>query len=240
MIKLKNICYSVTDKETGSEKQILKDITIDFPKNKVTVITGHNGSGKSTLIKLVAGILIPTSGSVFLGEKEITNLKIEKRANLGITLALQQPVRFKGITVRKLLSLACKNQPNIPNACEFLSKVGLCAKDYLDREVDDKLSGGELKRIELAIALAKGGDVFLFDEPEAGIDLWSFDSLVNIFKELKNKTVIIVSHQKKLLENADFILLLNSQKEAVLGKRDEILPLLASPQCRKLGGLVNE
>lgn len=239
MIKLENISYKVSDKETGKEKYILKNLNLEFPKNKVTVITGHNGSGKSTLIKLLMGIISPTSGKIFANNKEITSLSICERANLGITIAFQQPVRFKGLTVRDLLNLASKKQGKLSDACEYLAKVGLCAKDYIDRELDDRLSGGELKRIELAIALAKGGDILLFDEPEAGIDLWSFDGLVNIFKELKNKTVIIVSHQKKLLDNADYILLLNNSNNAILDKKEDMLENLNKPQCNKLGGLIN-
>lgn len=239
MIKLENISYKVSDKETGKEKYILKNLNIEFPKNKVTVITGHNGSGKSTLIKLIMGIISPTSGKIYANEKDITFLSISERANEGLTIAFQQPVRFKGLTVRDLLNLASKKQGNLSDACEYLAKVGLCAKDYIDRELDDRLSGGELKRIELAIALAKGGDILLFDEPEAGIDLWSFDGLVNIFKELRNKTVIIVSHQKKLLDNADYILLLNNSHDAILGKKRDMLENLNKPQCNKLGGLIN-
>lgn len=239
MIKLENISYKVSDKETGKEKYILKNLNLEFPKNKVTVITGHNGSGKSTLIKLIMGIISPTSGKIYANEKDITFLSISERANEGLTIAFQQPVRFKGLTVRDLLNLASKKQGNLSDACEYLAKVGLCAKDYIDRELDDRLSGGELKRIELAIALAKGGDILLFDEPEAGIDLWSFDGLVNIFKELRNKTVIIVSHQKKLLDNADYILLLNNSHDAILGKKRDMLENLNKPQCNKLGGLIN-
>lgn len=239
MIKLENISYKVSDKETGKEKYILKNLNLEFPKNKVTVITGHNGSGKSTLIKLIMGIISPTSGKIYANGKDITSLSISERANEGLTIAFQQPVRFKGLTVRDLLNLASKKQGKLSDACEYLAKVGLCAKDYIDRELDDRLSGGELKRIELAIALAKGGDILLFDEPEAGIDLWSFDGLVNIFKELKNKTVIIVSHQKKLLDNADYILLLNNSHDAILGKKKEMLENLNKPQCNKLGGLIN-
>lgn len=239
MIKLENISYKVSDKETGKEKYILKNLNLEFPKNKVTVITGHNGSGKSTLIKLIMGIISPTSGKIYANEKDITSLSTSERANEGLTIAFQQPVRFKGLTVRDLLNLAIKKQGKLSDACEYLAKVGLCAKDYIDRELDDRLSGGELKRIELAIALAKGGDILLFDEPEAGIDLWSFDGLVNIFKELKNKTVIIVSHQKKLLDNADYILLLNTSHNALLGEKKEMLEILNKPQCNKLGGLIN-
>lgn len=239
MIKLENLSYKVSDKETGKEKYILKNLNLEFPKNKVTVITGHNGSGKSTLIKLLMGIISPTSGKILVNGTDITPLQIQERANMGLTIALQQPVRFKGLTVRDLLNLASKKQGKLADACEYLAKVGLCAKDYIDRELDDRLSGGELKRIELAIALAKGGDILLFDEPEAGIDLWSFDGLVNIFKELKNKTVIIVSHQKKLLDNADYILLLNNNHDAILGTKKEMLENLNKPQCAKLGGLIN-
>lgn len=239
MIKLENLSYKVSDKETGKEKYILKNLNLEFPKNKVTVITGHNGSGKSTLIKLLMGIISPTSGKILVNGTDITPLQIQERANMGLTIAFQQPVRFKGLTVRDLLNLASKKQGKLADACEYLAKVGLCAKDYIDRELDDRLSGGELKRIELAIALAKGGDILLFDEPEAGIDLWSFDGLVNIFKELKNKTVIIVSHQKKLLDNADYILLLNNNHDAILGIKKEMLENLNKPQCAKLGGLIN-
>lgn len=239
MIKLENLSYKVSDKETGKEKYILKNLNLEFPKNKVTVITGHNGSGKSTLIKLLMGIISPTSGRILVNGTDITPLQIQERANMGLTIAFQQPVRFKGLTVRDLLNLASKKQGKLADACEYLAKVGLCAKDYIDRELDDRLSGGELKRIELAIALAKGGDILLFDEPEAGIDLWSFDGLVNIFKELKNKTVIIVSHQKKLLDNADYILLLNNNHDAILGTKKEMLENLNKPQCAKLGGLIN-
>lgn len=239
MIKLENLSYKVSDKETGKEKYILKNLNLEFPKNKVTVITGHNGSGKSTLIKLLMGIISPTSGKILVNGTDITPLQIQERANMGLTIAFQQPVRFKGLTVRDLLNLASKKQGKLADACEYLAKVGLCAKDYIDRELDDRLSGGELKRIELAIALAKGGDILLFDEPEAGIDLWSFDGLVNIFKELRNKTVIIVSHQKKLLDNADYILLLNNNHDAILGTKKEMLENLNKPQCAKLGGLIN-
>lgn len=240
MIKLENINYKVSDKETGKDKYILKNLNIEFPKNKVTVITGHNGSGKSTLVKLIMGIIAPTSGKILANNKDITSLSVSERANMGLTIAFQQPVRFKGLTVGDLISLASKKQKNLSDACEYLAKVGLCAKDYVSRELDDRLSGGELKRIELAIALAKDGDVLLFDEPEAGIDLWSFDGLVNIFKELKNKTVIIVSHQKKVIDNADYILLLNSSQNAILGTREEMENKISSPQCNRLGGLIND
>lgn len=240
MITLKNLSYKIQQPE---EKTILKNLNIKFPKGKITCITGHNGSGKSTLIKLIMGILKPTSGEILLGDKKISDLAIDKRANMGITIAFQQPVRFKGLTVKDLIALAVKKQQpdkqiNLGEVCNYLSMVGLCAKDYVARELDSTLSGGELKRIELAISLAKGGEVFLFDEPEAGIDLWSFDSLVSIFKNLKNKTVIIVSHQKKILEIADYVLLLNSE-EAIFDKKENLHLDQIKPQCSKLGGQDN-
>ena len=239
MIELKNICYEVFDEKTQKTKQILKNINLKFPKNKLTVITGHNGSGKSTLVKIIMGIIKQTSGEVFFDGKNIDKLSISERAKAGITIAFQQPVKFKGLNVENLLNLASGEKTNVSKACEYLAQVGLCAKDYLKREVDNTLSGGELKRIELAIALAKGGDVLLFDEPEAGIDLWSFDDLTKIFKKLKNKTVIVVSHQKKILEMADYILLLNTNSNAILDKKDKMMKELSKPQCAKLGGVIN-
>ena len=155
-------------------------------------------------------------------------------------MAFQQPVRFKGLFVKDLFSIAGGKECNIPTACEYLAKVGLCAKDYIERPLDDTLSGGELKRIELAISLAKGGEVFLFDEPEAGIDLWSFDNLVSIFKALKGKTIIIVSHQKKVIDIADSILLLDSESGAEMGKKKNMKAKLSSPRCARLNGGENE
>lgn len=237
MVELKNLSYKI--KENNEEKVILKDINLRFPKGKITCITGHNGSGKSTLIKLIMGILNPTSGEIYFDEKNISQMSVTDRAKLGITLAFQQPVRFKGISVRDLIGIALKSQdtqPTVAEVCKYLSVVGLCAKDYIDRQLDDTLSGGELKRIEIALALAKGGEVFLFDEPEAGIDLWSFDSLVDVLKSLEGKTVVIVSHQKKVLENADYILLLDESQNAELKESKQVDSLLSKPQCGKLGG----
>ena len=233
MIELKNVNYSVINR--NEKKEILKDISLTFVSGKTTVITGENGSGKSTLTKLIMGLCLPTSGKIFYNGKDITNLDISERANMGITLAFQQPVKFKGITVKDLLEIAMGEQANISRACEFLSKVGLCAKDYINRELNSTLSGGELKRIELAISLAKGGNVFIFDEPEAGIDLWSFDDLIKTFESLKGKTVIIVSHQQKILDFADYILLLNSCGDYILDTKKKIMPMLASKHCKRLG-----
>ena len=236
MLEVKNVDFVVNDENNETEKVVIKNMTISFPENKITVITGQNGSGKSTLIKLIMGLYKPTKGKIFYNGNDITNLNITQRANLGITTAFQQPIRFKGLTVKNLLDIASEKSNKISDACEYLSKVGLCAKNYINREVDSTLSGGELKRIELALSLAKGGDVFLFDEPEAGIDLWSFDSLIDIFKSLKDKTVIIVSHQDKILKQADYILLLD-EDDYKMGEREEIYKTLKTePVCKRLGG----
>lgn len=233
MLELKNVTYSVADGD--GRKNILSDVSLLFPDKSITVVTGHNGSGKSTLVKLIMGIEKPDSGKILLDGEDITCKSVTDRARMGITLAFQQPVRFKGITVKNLLDLAVGSNCSMGAACEFLFSVGLCAKNYVNRPVDDTLSGGELKRIELAVALAKGGSVFLLDEPEAGIDLWSFDELVNVFATLKDKTVIIVSHQNRILQAADRIIVLNSEGQPKCGTRDEILPTLTedSPFCCK-------
>ena len=233
MIKLENVSYEVFDKEINCTNTILKDLNLSFEQNKITVITGHNGSGKSTLVKIIMGIIKPTSGRIFWNDRDITDFSIDQRANLGMTIAFQQPVKFKGITVKDLLDLAIEKNTKLSDACQYLSAVGLCAKTYINREIDGTLSGGELKRIELAISLAKGGDVLLFDEPEAGIDLWSFDELVDMFKKLKNKTVIIVSHQNKILDIADNILLLDSHGYKY-GPKKLILDEIPSTKCSKL------
>ncbi len=230
MIELKNINYSAVDKN-----DIIKDLSIVFPEKKITVITGANGSGKSTLVKIIMGILKPSSGEVWMNGKDITNFSITDRARNGLTMAFQQPVSFKGITVKKLIEIANGKSLSVGQVCEYLSKVGLCAKDYVNRELSNKLSGGEMKRIELAVSLAKGGSVYLFDEPEAGIDLWSFDGLVGIFESLKDKTIIIVSHQQKILDIADNILLLGANGKYTFGTRDEIMSSIHRPRvCRAL------
>ena len=234
MIELRKINYEVLDLKDNQKKCILNNLNVCFPKNKITVITGHNGSGKSTLIKLLMGIISPTSGEVVYDGKNINNLSISDRANLGFTIAFQQPTKFKGLTVNNLLNLANKKENNVSLACQYLAQVGLCAKDYINRELDDSLSGGELKRIELAISLCKGGEVLLFDEPEAGIDLWSFDDLVNLFKKQKDKTIIIVSHQQKILDIADYVLLLNSKETARFGKKTEMIPFIKNSKCGAL------
>ena len=237
MLELKNISYSVIDAQTKEKRTILDNVSVSFPKNKITVITGHNGSGKSTLIKLIMGIAKQNSGEVVYKKNNIDSLTVDERAKLGFTLAFQQPIKFKGITVKDILNIANNRDNNVSQACEYLAQVGLCAKDYINRELDSSLSGGELKRIELAISLCKDGDVLLFDEPEAGIDLWSFDDLVNLFKKQKDKTIIIVSHQAKILEIADNILILSSKESPKFGTRQQVLPYLNQPKCMGLEGV---
>lgn len=226
MLELKNISYSVKDENTGRMQDILKDVGLTFEDKGINVITGPNGSGKSTLIKLIMGFERPTAGKVLFNGEDITQLGVTERARRGFTIAFQQPVRFKGITVKKLLELASGKKMNTENMCDCLSSVGLCARNYIDRAVDGTLSGGELKRIELAVAMAKGGDVFLLDEPEAGIDLWSFEDLVKIFDKLRDKTVIIVSHQQRILETADKIILLDHDTVTSADKKDDLFALL--------------
>lgn len=225
MLELKNVSYQI--KEQGERPvKILSGIDLAFPDGTITVITGQNGSGKSTLIKLIMGLEKPSSGSILYNGEDITSLSVIERARLGFTTAFQQPVRFKGITVKKLLDIACGRQSNLSELCDHLSRVGLCARNYIDRELDGSLSGGEAKRIELAMAIAKGGDVFLLDEPEAGIDLWSFADLTKLFESLRGKTVLIVSHQSKIMEIADNIVLLDKESAPVTGSREKMLPLL--------------
>ena len=233
MLELKNIKYSVTD-TNGKAVDILNNVNLKFNKG-VTVITGQNGSGKSSLIKLIMGINNVSGGRIIYNRKDISDMTINERANLGFTLAFQQPVKFKGIKVKDLLDIATSQNNKLTDACEYLSKVGLCAKDYISREVDDTLSGGELKRIELATALAKGGKVFLFDEPEAGIDLWSFEKLIQIFNNLKDKIVIIVSHQKKIIECADNVVLLDNDSVKQFDSKQAIKQI-ERLQCGRLGG----
>ena len=223
MIELKNVRFTVKDENAKCEKSILDNVNLTIPSAGITAITGQNGGGKSTLMKLLMGIEKPTAGNIFYNGKDITAAGVTERARMGITIAFQQPVRFKGITVKKLLELASGKKGDMGTLCDYLSKVGLCAKDYMKREVDSTLSGGELKRIELASAFAKGGDVFLLDEPEAGIDLWSFEELIGTFSDLGDKSVIIVTHQKKILEAADSIVIVSHDVPLVMGTREEML-----------------
>ena len=227
MLEIKNLSFTACD-EFGT-KEIIKDLSLTIEDNKFVVITGPNGGGKSTLAKLIAGIEKPTSGKIIFDGQDITDLSITERANLGVSFALQQPVRFKGITVLDLLRIAAKKQLNISEACEYLSEVGLCAKDYINREVNASLSGGELKRIEIATVLARNTQLSIFDEPEAGIDLWSFKNLINIFERMREKThgsILIISHQERILDIADKIVILSNGKVSKVGSKEEILPEL--------------
>lgn len=226
MLQLKNISFSA-ETENGN-KEILKNITMDVDGGFLA-ITGPNGGGKSTLAKIIAGIIKPTSGKILLDGEDITDLSITERANRGISFAFQQPVRFKGITVNDLIRLAAGKDISVSDACDYLSQVGLCARDYINREVNASLSGGELKRIEIATVLARGTIVSLFDEPEAGIDLWSFGNLINVFEKMRETlggTIIIISHQERILNIADNVAVLSAGELKSYGKRESVLPEL--------------
>ena len=236
MLELKNVCYSVETKD--GVKNILKDVSLTID-DRFVVITGPNGSGKSTLAKIIAGIIEPTSGQILLDGVDITGMSITERANLGVSFAFQQPVRFKGITVHDLICLAAGKELTISQACEFLSECGLCAKDYVSREVNASLSGGELKRIEIAMILARGTKLSIFDEPEAGIDLWSFNSLIKVFENMHNTikgNILIISHQERILNFADQIVLLSDGEIKKVGNQEEIMPLIlgANQVCEQI------
>ena len=225
MLEIKNLTFAVND-ENG-EKTIINDVSFTVGDGRFVVITGPNGSGKSTLARLIMGIAKPISGRIIFDGKDITDMDVYERANLGVSFAFQQPVRFKGIQVRDLLSLAAKRSLSVSEACEYLSAVGLCAKDYVAREINASLSGGELKRIEIASVLARGTKLSIFDEPEAGIDLWSFTNLIRVFENMQRTvkgSIIIISHQERILDIADEILLLVDGKVSKYGSRSEILP----------------
>ncbi len=236
MIELVDICYEVDN------KKILDKVNIKFDSN-FTVITGPNGSGKSTLAKIIMGIIKPTSGKILYNGEDITNWSIDKRANEGISFSFQQPVKFKGITVHDLINLSSGNEMSINDACEVLSQVGLCAKEYINREIDNSLSGGELKRIEIATISVRNSKVTIFDEPEAGIDLWSFNSLINIFKNLREKNnskTIIISHQERIINIADKLVLLDNGKVNEIESSDYLKQIVSIPNCPKVGGDSNE
>lgn len=240
MLELKDVRFSVED-DNGSKKDIINGISLTIDESKFVAITGPNGSGKSTLAKLIVGIIKPTSGKILYNGEDITDMSISDRAKLGISFAFQQPVRFKGIKVIDLLRMASAKQLTISEACEYLSEVGLCARDYINREVDGSLSGGELKRIEIATIIARKTELSVFDEPEAGIDLWSFNSLIKVFEKMQknNKnSILIISHQERILDIADEIILLADGQIKAHGSKDDIMPLvLGSNQsnvCEKL------
>ena len=226
MLELKNISFSAENED--GQKQILKNVSLKIDDGFV-VITGPNGGGKSTLAKIIAGIITPDEGQILLDGEDITNLSITERAKKGISFAFQQPVRFKGITVHDLISLAAGRDISVGEACAYLSQVGLCARDYINREVNASLSGGELKRIEIATVMARGTKVSLFDEPEAGIDLWSFNNLIKVFEKMHDTlggSIMIISHQERILNIADKIIVVANGTISQEGKKEDILPSL--------------
>ena len=235
MLELKNVSYKVS--ENGQEKYILKDVSLTLD-DRFVAFTGPNGGGKSTLAKIIAGIYTPTAGKIYFNGEDITNLSVTERAQKGISYAFQQPVRFKGLTVRDLINIAAGKTLKVSDACAYLSEVGMCARDYIDREVNASLSGGELKRIEIATILARGTSLSVFDEPEAGIDLWSFSNLIKVFEKMHEKTrgnILIISHQERILNIADKIVVIADGQVREQGKKDEVLPkLLGAEACKML------
>jgi len=225
MLELKNVSYVVKD-ENGEDKAILKNIDLKIDERFVA-ITGPNGGGKSTLAKIIAGIYQPTGGQILFDGEDITELSITERAKKGISFAFQQPVRFKGLTVKDLITLAAGKPISVAEACNYLSEVGLCARDYINREVNASLSGGELKRIEIALIIARSTKLSVFDEPEAGIDLWSFNNLIKVFERMHEKTqgsILIISHQERILNIADRIIVIADGEIRESGTKDEIMP----------------
>ncbi len=223
MLELKNICYEVED-----NKEIIRDISLQIEDHFVA-ITGPNGGGKSTLAKIIAGIVTPTSGQILLDGEDITGLNITERANKGISFAFQQPVHFKGLTVRDLITIAAGKKLGVNEICDILSEVGLCAREYIDREINNSLSGGELKRIEIAMITARGTKLSIFDEPEAGIDLWSFNSLIRVFEKMRDEihgTILIISHQERILDIAEKIIVIADGQLKKIGTKQEVLPEL--------------
>ena len=246
MLELQHVSYRVTDESKsghGREIDILKDVNLKIDKRFVA-ITGPNGSGKSTLAKVIAGIVTPTEGRILLDGVDITDMSVTERARAGISCAFQQPVRFKGITVKDLISLAAGKKLSTGEACEYLAEVGLCAKEYVGREVNASLSGGELKRIEIAMINARGTKFSVFDEPEAGIDLWSFQNLIEVFKKMHERTsgtILIISHQERILDIADKVIVIADGRVSAEGTKEEILPELlhASAGCRYTANTAN-
>lgn len=236
MLELQNLSFQVAD-DSEHQKEIIKDVKLTFPDHSFIAITGPNGGGKSTLAKLIMGIEQPTSGRILFNGTDITDMDITERAKAGISFAFQQPVRFKGIKVKDLITLAAGNQVKLSDVCDYLSKVGLCARDYINRDVDASLSGGELKRIEIASIIARNTPLAVFDEPEAGIDLWSFNNLIKVFEEMhrsSENSLLIISHQERILSIADEIVVLAGGRVQARGQREDILPelLKGTAGCR--------
>lgn len=241
MLKLQNITVTV-EGENNSSRNILDNVSLRVPQNCFFVITGPNGSGKSTLAKVIMGMQTPTSGKIFLKDKDITHSSVTERAQMGIGFAFQQPVRFKGISVHDLLSLASGRNLSVEEACSCLSAVGMCAKDYVNRELNATLSGGEMKRIEIAMLIARGPRLSIFDEPEAGIDLWSFQNLITVFRHIKETqkgSALIISHQERILEVADTVAVLSNGAISDIGPAKKILPslVLRAPSCEHIRSL---
>lgn len=233
MLELKNISFA------RDNKQILNNINLKIDSNKFTVITGPNGSGKSTLAKIIMGMETPDSGKIFFEGKDITKLPINERANLGIGFAFQQPIRFKGLTVKDLIEISSGNSIKMNEACNYLADVGLCAKEYINRQIDSKLSGGELKRIEIAMLIAKNSKLTIFDEPEAGIDLWSFNNLINVFEKMKStseNTILAISHQERILNIANEIIILKDGEIVDKSNSSNLKNILSnnSIHCKKI------
>lgn len=238
MLELKNICFE------RDGRKILDNVNLKLEDDKFIVITGPNGSGKSTLAKIIMGIEKQDSGKILFNGKDISNWSIDKRAKNGISFAFQQPVKFKGITVFDLIKLSSGKDINKAEACNVLAKVGLCAKEYVDREVNNSLSGGELKRIEIATVAVRNSKLTIFDEPEAGIDLWSFNNLIKVFEDIRkttNGTTLIISHQERILNIADQLILMNSGKIENVGAKEELFDKVVKDKvCCKIGGTDNE
>ena len=241
MLELRNVRFDVDD--DAGHVDILKEVSFTVPEGKFVVITGPNGGGKSTIAKLIAGVRMPTGGQILFDDRDITGLGITDRARMGISYALQQPVRFKGIQVIDLLRIAAGRELSVSESCDYLSRVGLCARDYIRREVNASLSGGELKRIEIATILARGTRLSVFDEPEAGIDLWSFQSLIRVFEDMRKtierSSILVISHQERILDIADEIIVVADGRISRQGPREEVLPELigtasAMSSCEKL------
>ena len=230
MLELQNIYFNVKADDADAQKEIINGISLTIPDEKLVVITWPNGGGKSTLARLIAGIEKPTSGRIIFNGEDITDMSITDRAKKGIGFAFQQPVKFKGIQVFDLIRLASGKRISVSDACKYLSAVGLCARDYINREVNGSLSGGELKRIEIATVLAKGSSLSVFDEPEAGIDLWSFQNLIEVFegmrKNISGSSILIISHQERILNIADEIIVLKDGQLTDIGTKEELLPKL--------------
>ena len=234
MLELRNVSFQVADE--GAEKEIVRDVSLTVPERKLIVVTGPNGGGKSTLARLIAGIEKPTGGKIFFGGEDITEKSVTERARMGIAFAFQQPVRFKGIRVVDLIRIAAGKKVTAAEACDYLAAVGLCARDYVDREVNASLSGGELKRIEIATVLARKAVLSVFDEPEAGIDLWSFRNLTEVFQrmreDIRDSSILIISHQERILEIADEIIVLKDGQVEKQGAREEIYPSLGTDSAQ--------